>query len=116
VNAADLENEFLDLHGREVHALSMEIANIGFNRMADPLVSMLGSEACRSFQDGVGSYAFLRVRTCARRPMATDDSEWWGAKWGAIVHQHQATLRPFKRSIYLCDLACRHGQQLPATA
>jgi hypothetical protein len=45
VNAADLENGFLDLHGREVDAFSMEIANIGFNRMADLLVSMLGSEA-----------------------------------------------------------------------
>lgn len=59
VNAADLENGFLDLHGREVHAFSMEIANIGFNRMADLLLSMPGSEAWCSFNDGVGSYVFL---------------------------------------------------------
>jgi len=26
--------------------------------------------------------------------MATDDSERRGAKWGAILHQHQATLSP----------------------
>jgi hypothetical protein len=48
--------------------------------------------------------------------MATDDREWWGAKWGAILHRHQATLSPLKRSIYLCDLACSHGQLQPATA
>jgi hypothetical protein len=59
VSAADLENGFLDLHGREVHAFSMEMANIGFSRMADLLVSMLRSEAWRSFKDGVGPYAFL---------------------------------------------------------
>ena len=44
--------------------------------------------------------------------MATDDSE----RWGAILHQHQATLSPLKRSIYLCDLVFSHGQQQPATA
>jgi hypothetical protein len=59
VNAADLENGFLDLHGREVHAFSLEMANVGFNRMADLLVSMLRSEAWRTFKDGVASYAFL---------------------------------------------------------
>ena len=48
--------------------------------------------------------------------MTTDDSEWRGAKWGAILHQHQATLSPLKRSIYLCDLAFSHSQQQPATA
>jgi hypothetical protein len=48
--------------------------------------------------------------------MATDDSERWGAKWGAILHQHQATLSPLKRSIYLCDLVFSHGQQQSATA
>ena len=47
--------------------------------------------------------------------MATNDSEWWGAEWGAILQQHQATLSPLKRSIYLCDLAFSHGQQQPAT-
>jgi hypothetical protein len=53
------ENGFLDLHGREVHAFSMEMANVGFQRMADLLVSMLRSQAWRSFKDGLGPYAFL---------------------------------------------------------
>ena len=35
-----------------------------------------------------------RARTGARWPMGTNDSEWWGAKWGAILHEHQATLSP----------------------
>jgi hypothetical protein len=53
------ENGFLDLHGREVHAFSMEMANVGFQRMADLLLAMLKSEAWRSFKDGLGDYAFL---------------------------------------------------------
>jgi hypothetical protein len=53
------ENGFLDLHGREVHAFSTEMANVGFQRMAELLLSMLRSEAWRSFKDGLGSYAFL---------------------------------------------------------
>ena len=48
--------------------------------------------------------------------MATDGIEWWGAMWGAILHKHQATLSPLKRSIYLCDLAFSHTRQHPATA
>jgi hypothetical protein len=59
VSAEDLETGFLDLHGREVHAFSTEMANVGFNRMADLLLSMLRSEAWRSFKDGLGAYAFL---------------------------------------------------------
>ena len=51
--------EFHDLHGREVHAFSMEMANVGFHRMAELLLSMLRSEAWRSFRDGLGSYDFL---------------------------------------------------------
>jgi hypothetical protein len=45
--------------------------------------------------------------------MATDDSERRGTKWGAILHQHQATLSPLKRSLYLCDLAFSCSQQQP---
>lgn len=56
---SELENKFLDLHGREVHAFSVEMANVGFHRMADLLVSMLDSGAWRSFKDGLGTYAFL---------------------------------------------------------
>lgn len=55
----DVENGFLDLHGRQVHAFSSEMANVGFQRMADLLTSMLKSEAWRSFKDGLGSYDFL---------------------------------------------------------
>jgi hypothetical protein len=58
-DAASMENGFLDLHGREVHAFSMEMANVGFQRMAELLASMLKSEAWRSFRDGLGEYNFL---------------------------------------------------------
>lgn len=54
-----LENGFLDIHAREVHAFSMEMANVGFHRMADLLTSMLKSEAWRSFRDGQGAHRFL---------------------------------------------------------
>jgi hypothetical protein len=53
------ENGFLDLHGREVHAFSSGMANVGFQRMAELLVAMLKSEAWRSFKDGLGSYSFM---------------------------------------------------------
>jgi hypothetical protein len=59
MSVSQLENKFLDLHGREVHAFSMQMANVGFHRMADLLGSMLQSEAWRSFKDGLGTYAFL---------------------------------------------------------
>ncbi len=52
-------NGFLDLHGREVHAFSMRMANLGYAEMADLLMAMLRSEAWRSFTDGTGTYAFL---------------------------------------------------------
>jgi len=55
-----LENQFLDLHGREVHAFSVQMANVGFSRMADLLKSMLASQAWRSYRDGLGKYAFLQ--------------------------------------------------------
>ena len=59
MSTADLEGGFLDIHGREVHSFSMGMANVGFDRMADLLLSMLRSEAWRSFKDGLGSYSFL---------------------------------------------------------
>lgn len=52
-------NGFLDLHGREVHAFSTRMANLGYAEMADLLMAMLKSEAWRSFTDGTGTYAFL---------------------------------------------------------
>ncbi len=59
MNVTRLEDKFLDLHGREVHAFGLEMANIGFDRMADLLKAMLASEAWRSFKDGLGPYSFL---------------------------------------------------------
>lgn len=59
MSVSQLENRFLDLHGREVHAFSMEMANVGFHRMAELLLSMLKSGAWRSFKDGNGQYSFL---------------------------------------------------------
>ena len=54
------ENGFLDLHGKQVHSFGLEMANIGYQHMADLIVSMLESEAWRSFQDGISSsYNFL---------------------------------------------------------
>jgi hypothetical protein len=38
-----------------------------------------------------------------------------GAKLGATVHRHQATLSPFKRSIYLPDLTSGHSERHRAT-
>ena len=58
-SVAATENNFLDLHGKEVVAFSSEMANIGFQRMGELLESMLRSEAWRSFKDGLGSYGFL---------------------------------------------------------
>jgi hypothetical protein len=40
----------------------------------------------------------------------------WGAKWGAIVRRHQATLSPYKRSIYLSNLTLSACEPLRATA
>jgi hypothetical protein len=59
VSIESTENGFLDLHGREVHAFSSGMANVGFQRMAELLLSMLKSEAWRSFKDGLGSHNFL---------------------------------------------------------
>jgi hypothetical protein len=59
MNATDATNGFLDLHGREVHAFSMRMANLGYAEMADLLLSMLKSPSWRSFTDGTGTYAFL---------------------------------------------------------
>ena len=58
-DVSEAGQDFHDLHGREVHAFSLEMANVGYQRMADLLMSMLRSEAWRSFHDGLGSYDFL---------------------------------------------------------
>jgi hypothetical protein len=38
-----------------------------------------------------------------------------GAKLGATVHRHQATVSPFKRSIYLSDLTSGNSERHRAT-
>ena len=58
-SATGPEKSFSDLHGREVHAFSMEMADVGFQRMADLLTAMLKSGSWRTFSDGLGSYIFL---------------------------------------------------------
>ena len=59
VSVSDTENGFLDLHGKQVHSFSLEMANANFQHMADLIMAMLESEVWRSFQDGIGSYSFL---------------------------------------------------------
>jgi len=58
-SVASFQHDFLDLHGQQVHAFSLEIANVGFSRMAELLLSMLRSGAWRSYKDGQGQYNFL---------------------------------------------------------
>jgi hypothetical protein len=53
------QNEFLDLNGREVHAFASQMANLGFNHLAQLMVDMFKSAAWRRFKDGLGTYEFL---------------------------------------------------------
>jgi hypothetical protein len=52
-------NGFVDLNGRQVHAFASEVANVGYARLKDELLSMLRSGAWRDFKDGLGRYQFL---------------------------------------------------------
>jgi len=52
-------SDFLDLHGKQVHAFASQMANLGFSRMTDELLSMLDSGAWTEFKDGLGTYRFL---------------------------------------------------------
>lgn len=53
------EHDFLDPHGRQVHAFSLRMANLGFAQVADAIGSMLRSPSWREFKDGLGTYRFL---------------------------------------------------------
>jgi hypothetical protein len=53
------DNGFLDLHGQQVHAFALQIANLGFERMTTELLAMLDSGAWQEFKDGLGRYRFL---------------------------------------------------------
>ncbi len=52
-------HDFLDLHGRQAHAFTSQIANLGFQRFTDLLIEMFKSGSWRSFKDGLGTYEFL---------------------------------------------------------
>lgn len=52
-------HDFLDLNGRQVHAFTSEMANLGFQHLTDTLIAMFKSGAWRTFQDGLGVYEFL---------------------------------------------------------
>jgi hypothetical protein len=51
--------EFTDLNARKVHAFASQMANLGFERMTEELVTMLDSGAWLEFKDGLGTYSFL---------------------------------------------------------
>lgn len=50
---------FTDLNGRQVHQFASQMANLGFARMTEELLSMLDSGVWREFEDGLGTYTFL---------------------------------------------------------
>lgn len=52
-------SEFLDKNGKKVHAFALDMQNLGFQRMAEKLVSMLDDGAWQEFTDGTGPYRFL---------------------------------------------------------
>lgn len=54
-----IENNLLDLHGKQVHAFTIQVGNLGFSQMTDLLLSMFKSNAWRHFKDGLGVYNFL---------------------------------------------------------
>ena len=52
-------NEFTDLNAKKVYAFASQMANLGFERMTEELLSMLDSGAWHEFKDGLGTYHFL---------------------------------------------------------
>lgn len=52
-------SDFLDTNGKKVHAFALDMQNLGFQRMAEKLVSMLDDGAWQDFADGLGQYRFL---------------------------------------------------------
>ena len=55
----EFAESFADLNGRQVHHFASEMANLGFARMTEVLLSMLDSGIWQEFGDGLGTYRFL---------------------------------------------------------
>lgn len=55
----EFADSFADVNGRKVHQFASEMANLGFARMTEVLLSMLDSGDWRQFHDGLGTYRFL---------------------------------------------------------
>lgn len=52
-------SDFLDTNGKKVHAFALDMQNLGFQRMAEKLASMLDDGAWQDFADGLGHYRYL---------------------------------------------------------
>lgn len=55
----EFADSFADLNGRQVRQFASQMANLGFARMTEALLSMLDSGIWREFVDGLGTYRFL---------------------------------------------------------
>ena len=53
------DDQFTDLNAKKVYSFASQMANLGFERMTQELLSMLDSGAWREFKDGLGTYTFL---------------------------------------------------------
>lgn len=51
--------EMMDRNGRLVHAFSVEMSNLGFERMADHILAMLKDGAWKEWKDGLGQVQLL---------------------------------------------------------
>jgi hypothetical protein len=57
--SAMAESDLTDLNGKQVHAFSSQMANLGFQHMADLLIATFKSGVWQNFRDGLGTYEFL---------------------------------------------------------
>jgi hypothetical protein len=48
-----------ELNGKRVQAFEVQMANLGFARLAEELLTMLEDGAWQEFSDGIGTYRFL---------------------------------------------------------
>lgn len=56
---ASSERSLMDRNGRLVHAFSVEMSNLGFDRMTEHVVAMLKADAWREWKDGLGTVRLL---------------------------------------------------------
>jgi hypothetical protein len=54
-----MKTDQLNLNGKQVHAFTIQIGNLGFSQMTDLIMSMFNSNVWREFTDGLGAYKFL---------------------------------------------------------